>query len=358
MEEWIQFSFSGQQLLGRGSPKVRGVSRFIDEVDIYVRSGDGGPGAVSFRREKYVPKGGPDGGDGGGGGDVIFRVCEEIKTLFPLFMKKHFRARNGRPGSGRNKTGSKGSDCVIQVPAGTVISSRDTGAVLSDLTGENREKIILKGGRGGYGNARFATSVNRAPRFAQEGKPGSELNLTLQIKIIADVGLVGFPNAGKSTLLSVLTDARPKIGQYPFTTLSPNLGVMEYRNELQIIIADVPGLLEGAHKGYGLGIKFLKHVERTKALLLLIDLSIGDFVAQHKALRNELERYSAALLKKPFLTVGTKQDIISTEAANRFLCSRIEGRKMCISSTTRTGIGELKDEIIQIMEMSCEKHLS
>ncbi len=339
-------------------PKEKGVSRFVDEVDIYVRSGDGGPGAVSFRREKYVPKGGPDGGDGGGGGDVIFRVSGEIKTLSFLLMKKHFRARNGQPGSGRNKTGSKGRDCVIEVPPGTVISSRDTGVVLSDLTGENRETIILRGGKGGYGNARFATSVNRAPRFAQPGKPGRSLNLTLQIKTIADVGLVGFPNAGKSTLLSVLTDARPKIGQYPFTTISPNLGVMEYGNELQVIIADVPGLLEGAHKGHGLGIKFLKHIERTKVLILLIDLSVGDFAAQHKSLRNELERYSTGLVTKPYLTVGTKQDIVSTEAARRFLDSSIQGKKLCISSIARTGIGELKDEIMLLMEMSCEKQLS
>jgi len=334
------------------------LSRFVDEVNIFVRSGDGGPGAVSFRRQKYVPKGGPDGGDGGDGGDVIFRVSGEIKTLSPLLVKKHFSAKNGQPGSGQNKTGPKGKDCVIQVPSGTVISSRDTGVVLADLSGENTETILLRGGKGGYGNARFATSVNRAPRFAQPGKPGKELNLTLQIKTIADVGLVGFPNAGKSTLLSVLTDARPKIGQYPFTTISPNLGVMEYGNELQVIIADVPGLLEGAHKGHGLGIKFLKHIERTKVLLLLIDLSVGDFAGQHKALRNELERYSTTLVAKPYLTVGTKQDIVSRESARRFLDSSIQGKKLCISSIARNGIGELKDEIIQLMEKSCEKQPS
>ncbi len=337
---------------------MRGVSRFVDEADIFVQSGDGGPGAVSFRREKYVPKGGPDGGDGGDGGDVIFQVSEEIKTLSHLLRRRHFRAQNGRPGSGRNKTGPRGKDCVIQVPPGTVISSRDTGEILSDLTGESSGINLLRGGKGGYGNTRFATSTNRTPRFAQKGEPGHSLNLTLQIKTIADVGLVGFPNSGKSTLLSVITDARPKIGLYPFTTLSPNLGVLEYKNERQFVIADVPGLLEGAHSGHGLGIKFLKHIERTKVLLLLIDLSIGQFVAQFEALRNELERYSTALVKKPYIIAGTKRDVASSESAEQFLGSTIYGKKLCISSIARTGIDELKDEIAQLMEISHETHLS
>ena len=218
--------------------------RFIDESIITVISGKGGPGIVSFRRERFIPKGGPDGGDGGDGGDIIFKVKKDLRTLYDIMIKKKFKAQNGRTGSGRNKHGEKGKDLIIGVPPGTVVIEKKSGRVLADLTETDEESLILKGGKGGQGNARFASSVNRTPRYAQAGQSGAEMELILQIKMVADVGLVGLPNTGKSTLLSVLTNARPKIGGYPFTTLSPNLGVMNYKNDRQLTIADIPGLIE------------------------------------------------------------------------------------------------------------------
>jgi GTP-binding protein len=331
------------------------MSRFVDEAQIVVRSGNGGPGAVSFRREKYVPKGGPDGGDGGDGGDVIFRAKKELKSLYALKMKGRFRAEDGRPGGGKDKTGAGGRDCVIAVPVGTVITEKESKRVLADLTIPGDEIILLRGGKGGLGNAKFATSVNRAPRYAQRGLRGKECALSVQIKTIADIGIVGLPNAGKSTLLSVLTDARPKIGDYPFTTLVPNLGVMSYKRELQYIIADMPGLVEGASAGHGLGTRFLRHIERTKGLLLLLDLSEGDFQAQHDTLVHEIGSYSGALIQKPRLVVGSKQDVASGAKIEEFLRSGSGEDRLCVSSVTRHGIERLKDEIAALMKRVDEK---
>jgi GTP-binding protein len=325
------------------------MSRFVDETDLLVRSGHGGPGAVSFRREKYVPRGGPDGGDGGDGGEVIFRVKRELKSLYVHKMKGRFIAGDGRPGMGKNKSGAKGRDCVIDVPAGTVVLDRETELPVADLTEDGREFLLLKGGRGGQGNARFATSVNRAPKYAQKGLPGKECSLTLQIKTIADIGLVGLPNAGKSTLLAVLTDAHPRIGAYPFTTLYPNLGVLNYKGETQFVIADLPGLIEGASMGHGLGIRFLKHIERTRGLLFLLDLSTGDFVKQYEILAGEIGTYSESLLAKPRLVVGSKRDLVSGDVEEKFLASGPGERRLSISSSARHGLEPLKNEIAALV---------
>ena len=333
------------------------MSRFVDETDIIVKSGSGGPGIVSFRREKFVPKGGPDGGDGGDGGDIIFKVRKDLRSLYEVKLKRIFKAHKGDAGSSGNKNGAKGKDCIIYVPPGTVIIAKDTRKILADLTKDDEQRVLLKGGKGGYGNARFATSVNQVPRYAQKGRPGNEIELTLQIKTIADVGLVGLPNTGKSTLLSILTDASPKIGNYPFTTLSPNMGIMYYKNERQLIIADVPGLIEGAHKGHGLGIQFLKHIERTKVLLFLIDLFRKDLTLQYETLLRELLNYSQHLLDKPKLLVGTKRDIVSNNEAENFLNMTADEKKICVSSVSRSGIDTLKNEIVLLMEKAYENSL-
>ena len=326
------------------------MSRFIDEVEITVCSGKGGAGAVSFRREKYVPKGGPDGGDGGKGGDIIIRVREDLRTLYHLKLKGTIKAKNGLPGRDRNRHGADGGDSVVYVPPGTVVLDSLTGRTLADLTGSGDSYSAAQGGRGGQGNARFATSTNQAPRFAQPGEPGREITLTLHIKFIADIGLVGLPNAGKSTLLSVISNARPKIAGYPFTTLTPNLGVMQYRGRSEYIIADIPGLIEGASSGLGLGVRFLKHIERTKILLLLLDLYEQNYVQHYQTLLAELKSHSHALLDKPRLVVGTKLDVVDEHCAGAFLSSAIEERKLSISSVTGKGIDELKGAIVRLME--------
>lgn len=347
------------------------MSRFVDEADITVRSGNGGRGAVSFRREKYIPKGGPDGGDGGDGGDVIFRVENNMRSLYDVWIRKVYRAKNGADGSRRNMKGGKGADCVIPVPRGTVIIEKKSQKLLADFTGRTdlagaADRLnevtgalkLLEGGRGGHGNAHFATSTNRAPRYAQDGTPGSELELNLQIKTIADVGLVGLPNSGKSTLLSVLTEARPKIGQYPFTTLTPNLGVMDYKREKQVVIADVPGLIEGASSGVGLGIRFLKHIERTSVLIVLIDMSQGGYMKQYEVLESEMRRYSGKLLDKPRIIAGSKHDVIGRQEEDVFLESAIPGEKICISSMTRFNIDIFKDKIVLLLGKNSGKKLS
>ena len=247
--------------------------KFIDEVTITVLAGKGGSGCVSFRREKYVPRGGPDGGDGGEGGSVIFEASERKHSLLDFRYRNLFRAETGRNGSGQNKHGRGGEDLVVETPVGTALKDPATGEIFADLTEAGTKKVAAKGGRGGKGNAHFVSSTHRTPRFAQEGQPGEERELRLELKLIADVGLVGLPNAGKSTLISVISAARPKIADYPFTTLTPNLGVVQYDDAPPFVIADVPGLIEGAHHGAGLGVRFLKHIERTRVLVHVIDVS-------------------------------------------------------------------------------------
>ncbi|MEW6664841.1 MAG: GTPase ObgE [Thermodesulfobacteriota bacterium] len=285
---------------------------FLDEAIITARSGDGGGGCVSFRREKYLPKGGPDGGDGGSGGNVIVRAVTGLNSLIAFRYRRRFAAQNGKPGSGRNKTGKDGKDVVIEVPQGTLLYDEETGELLADLIEAGQEVVLLAGGRGGRGNQHYATSTNRAPRKAQPGIPGQVKKLRLSLKVLADVGLVGFPNAGKSTLLSRLTMARPKIDSYPFTTLIPNLGVLALEADKKLTLADIPGLIEGAGQGRGLGHRFLKHIERTRLLLYLLDITYvpqGDLLEDFLVLREELEAFNPELLKKEQMVAINKIDM-------------------------------------------------
>lgn len=324
------------------------MQHFVDEVFITVRSGNGGAGCVSFRREKYIPYGGPDGGDGGNGGSVIFQIRQNVRTLYNLKMKRNFFAANGHSGMGNQKSGKKGDDMVIGVPPGTLVYDALTNELIKDLTINDSDYILLNGGKGGQGNMHFATSTNQAPRYAQKGIPGKELKLRVELKLIADVGLVGFPNAGKSTLLSVVSNAKPKIANYPFTTLVPNLGVFTVDNE-HFVMADIPGIIEGASSGAGLGIEFLKHIERTKILLFMINLDDPEYDTQFDKLTVELKRYSKKLSKKPYLVVASKMDLEGAEDKLKILESNISKKIIPISSQTHKGIDKLlyilKDKI-------------
>ncbi len=285
---------------------------FVDRVKIEVRAGKGGSGAVSFRREKYIPKGGPDGGDGGKGGDIIIEADDKIGTLVELYNHPHQRAKNGENGQGSNKKGKNGEDLIIKVPLGTVVEEMDSSTILGDLIRDGQRVTVVCGGRGGLGNYRFKSSVRRSPKFAQKGEPGEEKKLCLSLKVIADVGLVGYPNAGKSTLLSRISAAKPKIAEYPFTTIIPNLGVVNIDETKSFMAADIPGLIEGAHKGTGLGDKFLKHIERTKLILHIIDGSIikkEDPLYGFRAINKELDNFSEKLIEKPQLIAINKCDL-------------------------------------------------
>jgi GTP-binding protein len=287
----------------------------IDNVKITIKSGDGGNGCVSFRREKYVPKGGPNGGDGGKGGNIIFKADNSLATLIDFRYKRTYKAQNGVNGMGGDKTGKTGKDSIIRVPCGSIIKDAVSGNILADLTEDGEEYLAAKGGNGGRGNARFATSTNQAPREAEHGIKGREREIEIELKLIADVGLVGLPNAGKSTLISKISAARPKIADYPFTTLQPNLGIVSYKDYQSFVVADIPGLIEGAHTGKGLGIRFLKHIERTKVLIFLIDASqIADKKNKkedYDILINELESYDRKLLDKPRIICFSKIDTLS-----------------------------------------------
>ncbi len=286
--------------------------KFVDQVKIDVKAGDGGRGCVSFRREKFIPKGGPDGGDGGKGGDVVFIVDGGLSTLLDYRYMRHYRAQNGAAGMGKNMHGKSGERLELRVPPGTLVYDDESGELLADLTDESSELLFLKGGRGGRGNARFATSTNRAPRHAQPGIAGEEKNLRLELKLIADVGLVGLPNAGKSTLIAAISAARPKIADYPFTTLVPNLGVVRYGGFKTLVVADIPGLIAGASQGQGLGTRFLRHVERTDLFLHLVDLSCmqeGDAFDNFQMINHELRQHDESLALKPQLVVLTKIDV-------------------------------------------------
>jgi GTP-binding protein len=288
------------------------MSRFLDEAVIAVQSGNGGRGCVSFRRERFIPKGGPDGGDGGGGGSVFIEATTRTRTLADFDSRRHFKAQDGRPGSGRNRTGKNGRDVLIEVPVGTVILDEDTGEEVADLVRDGQRVRIAAGGRGGKGNQHFATSTNRAPRYAQPGLPGESRKLQLSLKHLADIGLIGLPNAGKSTLLSRLTAARPDIADYPFTTLSPNLGVLSFEDEETLTVADIPGLIQGASQGRGLGHRFLKHIERTRLLLHLLDgaqpVEDGELLEDFLAVQTELAQYSPALLERERVVLINKID--------------------------------------------------
>ncbi len=286
--------------------------KFVDEAKIYIKAGHGGSGCVSFRREKFVPKGGPDGGDGGKGGDVIFRATESHHTLLDLKYKQHQIAKNGGHGSGNHRTGRSAEDLEVAVPVGTIIKNFETGEVLADLSRKEQIFVAARGGIGGKGNAHFTTSTHQTPRFAQEGMEGEEFTLKLELKLLADVGILGFPNAGKSTFISRVSAAKPKIADYPFTTLTPHLGVVKYSDSKSFVIADIPGLISGAHDGMGMGIKFLKHIERTSVLLHILDISTEPNTnawSNFTAINKELEHYNPELLEKPQIVALNKIDL-------------------------------------------------
>lgn len=321
--------------------------KFVDEVKFHAKAGDGGRGCLSFRREKFVPRGGPDGGDGGNGGDVLFEVDPGVNTLLDLRYRAHYRAGNGAPGLGKTKHGKNGETLVIKVPPGTLVYNDETGELLADLTEAGKQLCLLRGGQGGRGNARFMTSTNRAPRHTQPGIPGEELDLRLQLKLLADVGLIGLPNAGKSTLISSVSAARPKIADYPFTTLVPNLGVVRYGDFDSYVMADIPGLIAGASEGHGLGTRFLRHIERTDLFLHLIDLSgmqEGDPQENFAVINRELEQYSPELLDRPMMVVFTKLDVTEVREQVASLRPLFEGRgfrTFAISAVTGVGLPEL-----------------
>ena len=328
--------------------------RFLDEATITVQSGNGGRGCLSFRREKFIPRGGPDGGDGGDGGAVIIKTSARKRTLYDFRFKQLFKAANGSPGQGRLKAGKKGADLIIEVPPGTLVRDAATGGLLQDLTVVGEETVILPGGRGGRGNARFKSSTNRAPRHYQPGEAGSRLTLKLELKLLADVGIIGLPNAGKSTLIRCLTAAKPKTAPYPFTTLVPNLGVVYPSWGEPLIIADIPGLISGAHQGAGLGTRFLRHIERTRLLVHLIDVCALDPQAPLHNLttvNQELSRYSQDLAKKPQIVVLNKLDLPNAEKRASLFRDAYRGDgPLLISAQTRMGLDQLLSQIVQQVE--------
>ncbi|MEA5113240.1 MAG: GTPase ObgE [Geobacteraceae bacterium] len=326
---------------------------FIDEVKISVQSGQGGAGCVSFRREKFIPRGGPDGGDGGKGGDVVFEVSGSISTLLDLRQRPHQKAGRGGHGMGKDRHGAGGKDLRITIPPGTLIKDAETGEILADLIEPGERVVLLKGGRGGQGNARFATSTNKAPRFAQPGEPGEERKLKLELKLLADVGLFGFPSVGKSSFITRISAARPKIADYPFTTLTPHLGVVAYKNYRSFVVADIPGLIEGAHQGAGLGHRFLKHVERTRLLLHILDLSWmpeREPIREYEALNRELLLFDDELARKPQIVVVNKIDLPHVrdnlgKVAPYF--KKLGIRVYPVSSVTGEGVPALLDAIAE-----------
>jgi GTP-binding protein len=320
---------------------------FVDYVKIHCSSGNGGGGSTHFRREKYIPKGGPDGGDGGRGGHIIVRGNSQLWTLLHLKFKKHIKAGHGAHGAGNLKTGSQGSDEYIEVPLGTVARDEETGEVLFEITENGEEQIIQPGGRGGLGNNNFKSPTNQTPRYAQPGEEGKEGWKILELKVLADVGLVGFPNAGKSTLLSVLSAAKPEIGNYPFTTLRPNLGIVSYRDHRSFIMADIPGIIEGAHLGKGLGLRFLRHIERNSLLLFMVPADSDDIHREYKVLLNELKQYNPELLHKERILAITKSDMLDTELMKEMEKDLPKVPHIFISSVAEQGLDRLKDMIWQ-----------
>ncbi|HCQ29170.1 MAG TPA: GTPase ObgE [Flavobacteriales bacterium] len=323
---------------------------FIDYVKIHCRSGNGGAGSVHFRREKYIPKGGPDGGDGGRGGHIILRGNEQLWTLLHLKYRKHIKAKHGMPGMGAHKTGASGEDVVLEVPLGTVAKDAETGKVLFEITEHGEEKILMKGGRGGLGNAHFKSATNQTPRYAQPGEEGEEGWRILELKVLADVGLVGFPNAGKSTLLSAITAAKPKIADYAFTTLTPNLGIVSYRDHKSFVMADIPGIIEGAHAGKGLGLRFLRHIERNSTLLFLVPADADDIAREYEILLQELKKYNPELLDKKRVLAISKADLLDEELREEIKPALPKDiPSIFISSVTQENIEKLKDLLWQSM---------
>jgi GTP-binding protein len=322
---------------------------FVDEDEITVKSGDGGAGCISFRRERFIPKGGPDGGDGGKGGNVLFKATRRLYSLYDLGPVRYFKAQNGRPGRSKNRSGKKGRDIEILVPVGTMLKDKETGELLADLVHDNQQMVLMEGGQGGKGNKHFATATNRAPRLAQEGQKGTEKRLKLELKLIADIGIIGLPNAGKSTLLSRLSNAHPKIADYPFTTLAPNLGVIVFDDEQSLTIADIPGLVEGASNGRGLGHRFLQHIERTSFLLHVLDIHqpiSEDVLKDFFILREELRLSHPSLVKKDLVILINKIDLIPDNKRSieeTFHSFHDLGYEcLAISALTGEGLEELK----------------
>ncbi|MCH2223327.1 MAG: GTPase ObgE [Crocinitomicaceae bacterium] len=321
-------------------------NNFVDYVKIHCTSGKGGGGSMHYRREKYIPKGGPDGGDGGRGGHVILRGNPQLWTLLPLKFKKHIKAGHGVHGSGNLKTGAQGTDAYIDVPLGTVVRDGETREILFEITEPGEERIIQPGGRGGLGNNNFKSSMNQTPRYAQPGEDGREGWKILELKVLADVGLVGLPNAGKSTLLSVVTAAKPEIADYPFTTIKPNLGIVKYRDHRSFVMADIPGIIEDAHKGKGLGLRFLRHIERNSLLLFMVPADSDDIKKEYEVLLNELKLYNPELMHKDRLLAISKSDMLDEELKSEIkkeLPKKV--KSMFISSVAQMGIVELKDLI-------------
>jgi GTP-binding protein len=326
---------------------------FYDQARIYISSGNGGDGMISFRREKHVPRGGPDGGDGGRGGDVVVVVNSNLNSLARFHRNVHFKADNGKHGGRNNMTGAQGADVRLEVPPGTVMRDAETNELMADMIHPDQEVILLAGGRGGKGNARYATSVHQAPRIAERGEPGDERWVTLELKLIADVGIAGVPNAGKSTLLSVVSAARPKIADYPFTTLQPNLGVAELDNYETIVLADIPGLIEGAAGGAGLGHDFLRHVERTRVLIHLLDGNAADPLEDWAMINQELALYSDELIEKPQLVVLNKKDLPEAVAWEPLIAERMAAEEypfLSISAVTGQGVREMLYRVKQMVE--------
>ncbi len=327
--------------------------KFVDEIKIKVKAGDGGRGCISFRREKFIPKGGPDGGNGGDGGDVIFVATTSYNTLSHLRGKKLIKAKRGEHGRGKDQYGKKGEDAIVYVPVGTIVKDLKTGEVIADLIEDGMKVVVAKGGKGGRGNKCFVSPTNRAPYYAEEGKPGEEKELLLELKLIADVGLIGYPNAGKSTLISVISNAKPKIADYPFTTLTPNLGVVDYNEKFSFVVADIPGLIEGASKGKGLGLQFLKHIERTKIFVHLLDSTILDadkILQRYHSIRNELKNYNPELLNKKEIVVITKIDAIPEDALKQIISKikeEIKRDPIPISSVAKKGLDKLISKIYE-----------
>lgn len=331
--------------------------RFLDEAVVTAASGNGGRGCISFRREKYIPRGGPNGGDGGEGGSIRVRASAQFHTLGDYSSRKYFKAQNGAPGRGKNQSGKNGNDVILEVPLGTVVYCHGTGELLADLVGEGQEILVLPGGKGGKGNQHFATPTNRAPRIAQPGEPGQEIQLRFSLKYLADVGIIGLPNAGKSTLLSRLTMARPRIDAYPFSTLVPNLGVMTLEDGRTLTVADIPGLIQGASQGRGLGHRFLKHLERTRVLLHVLDFSARvpkRILADFHTLREELEHYNDTLLHKEQIVLINKIDLFPSERTRirkvKAALNEMGMECLTISALTGEGLNELKGVLARKFE--------